>query len=128
MLLDALREFCTRVATLRGTVAGFDLAERGEALLVPAAQDGVAVGPFQPAGRHAGLFIGKADFLFAEAPREPRQDIILLARRQPAARNAEQLPDLAQLRLPQKLVLHIDRRLLHRVDAVVGPVIRFLFD
>ena len=41
MLLDALREFCTRVAALRGAVAGFDLAEGGEALLVPAAQDDV---------------------------------------------------------------------------------------
>ena len=112
----------------RGTVAGFNLAECGKALLVPTAQDGVAIGPLESAGRHTGLFIGQTDFFFAKAPREPRQNVILLPRREPAAGDTEQLLDLPQLRLAQELVLHVDRRLLHGVDAVVGPVIRLFLD
>ena len=127
MLLHAAAVF-SRGGLCRRAVARFDLAEGREALLVPAAQDRVAVGPFESARGQAGLFIGQADLLFAEAPGEPGQDIVLLSRREPAAGNAEQLLDLPQLRLAQELVLHVDRRLLHGVDAVVGPVIRFLLD
>ena len=102
MLLHAAAVF-PRGGLCRRAVARFDLAEGREALLVPAAQDRVAVGPFEPARGQAGLFIGQADLLFAEAPGEPGQDIVLLPRREPAAGDTEQLLDLPQLRLAQEL-------------------------
>ena len=55
-------------------------------------------------------------------------DELFLAGREPAVGDLENLTDTACAGLQLQLILHVDRRLLERIDAEIGPAVGFLFD
>ena len=95
---------------------------------MPALENFIHIGPLQPAGIEAGLFIGHLKSLRVKIHIQPGLGIPLLCRGQISTGDLQQPHQIGRPGVPGVLGLHIGRCLFQGVDALLGPGISLFFN